>query len=521
MWERFSFYGMQAVFYLYMINALTFDKTFADLIYGNYTGMVYLTALIGGFLSDRYMGNRKSIITGGFTMAFGQLLLFTSGMLYTNKPVAAFFLYSGLIFLCLGNGFFKPNISSMVGQLYPENDKRIDSAFTIFYMGINIGGLMAPIICGFVGNTGNIADFKWGYFAAGVGMLLSLVIFIPLKNRYVVTPEGKPIGVMPPYRKSYDRNVTSLGIGNEGKSVPKEDFGNEEKREELGNEGKYRGSDRSGGRNLIKYSGFFVIVFALFFFVLKSDIIGSFIFATFFIAPLSIILDKSLGKIEKQKIIAMFLLIVFSMVFWIAFGEIGSSLTYFADKQLDRSIFGWQMPPAVFQAFGPIFIISFAPILALVWSGLAKRKSEPSIPFKLAIGLFLICIAYLILALAVKFLDPNVKTGMQWLVIMYFFLTLGELSLSPIGLSMMVKLAPIRFGSMLMSVWFLSLGTSFKLSGVMSTFYPHDNIKPIFLGMQIATTYDFFMIFVVLTGLSSLILFFLIKPLLKLMNGVR
>jgi POT family proton-dependent oligopeptide transporter len=157
----------------------------------------------------------------------------------------------------------------------------------------------------------------------------------------------------------------------------------------------------------------------------------------------------------------------------------------------------------------------------VLWSALAKRKSEPSIPFKLAIGLFLICIAYLILALAVKFLDPNVKTGMQWLVIMYFFLTLGELSLSPIGLSMMVKLAPLRFGSVLMSVWFLSLGTSFKLSGVLSTFYPHDNIKPIFLGIQIATTYDFFMIFAVLTGLSSLILFFLIKPLLKLMNGVR
>ncbi len=480
MWERFSFYGMQAVFYLYMINALTFDKTFADLIYGNYTGMVYLTALIGGFLSDRFMGNRKSIITGGFTMAFGQLLLFTSGMLYADKPVAAFFLYAGLIFLCLGNGFFKPNISSMVGQLYPENDKRIDSAFTIFYMGINIGGLMAPIICGFVGNTGNIADFKWGYFAAGIGMLLSLVIFIPLKNRYVVTPEGKPIGVVPPYRES-----------------------------------------RNSGRNLIKYSGFFVIVFALFYFIFKSDIIGSFIFATFFTAPLSIILDKSLGKIEKQKIIAMFLLIMFSMVFWIAFGEIGSSLTYFADKQLDRSLLGWSMPPAVFQAFGPIFIISFAPILAVLWSALAKRKSEPSIPFKLAIGLFLICIAYLILALAVKFLDPNVKTGMQWLVIMYFFLTLGELSLSPIGLSMMVKLAPLRFGSVLMSVWFLSLGTSFKLSGVLSTFYPHDNIKPIFLGIQIATTYDFFMIFAVLTGLSSLILFFLIKPLLKLMNGVR
>ena len=488
MWERFSFYGMQAVFYLYMINALTFDKTFADLIYGNYTGMVYITALIGGFLSDRYMGNRKSIITGGFTMAVGQFLLFTSGLLYTNRPYASFFLYAGLMFLCLGNGFFKPNISSMVGQLYPENDKRIDSAFTIFYMGINIGGLLAPIICGFVGNTGNLADFKWGYLAAGIGMLLSLVIFIPLKNKYVVTPEGKAIGVIPPYKESQDKLAEK----------PKMNV-----------------------NNLIRNLAFFVIVFALFFFVFKTDTIGAFIYATFFTAPLSIILDKSLSNIEKRKIIAMFILIVFTMIFWIAFGEIGSSLTYFADKQLDRSIFGWQLPPAVFQAFGPLFIVSFAPIMAVLWTFLAKKNTEPSIPFKLALGLLLMCIAYLILALAVKLLDPTVKTGMQWLILMYFVLTIGELSLSPIGLSMMVKLAPIRFGSVLMSVWFLSLGTSFKLSGVLSTFYPHDNIKPIFLGMQIGTTFDFFMIFVVFTGISAVILFFLIKPLLKLMHGVR
>jgi proton-dependent oligopeptide transporter, POT family len=492
MWERFSFYGMQAVFYLYMINALTFDKTFADLIYGNYTGMVYITALIGGFLSDRYMGNRKSIVTGGIIMAVGQFLLFTSGMLYTNKPYAAFFLYAGLILLCLGNGFFKPNISSMVGQLYPENDKRIDSAFTIFYMGINIGGLLAPIICGFVGNTGNLADFKWGYLAAGIGMLLSLVVFIPLKNKYVVTPEGKPIGIVPPYKSSGRDSNSGSGSGS-GRKV----------------------------RNITRNLAFFVIVFVLFFFVFKTDTIGSFIYATFFTAPLSIILDKSLSKIEKQKIIAMFILIVFTMIFWIAFGEIGSSLTYFADKQLDRSIFGWQMPPAVFQAFGPLFIVSFAPIMAVIWTFLAKKNTEPSIPFKLALGLLFMCLAYLILALAVKLLDPTVKTGMQWLIIMYFVLTIGELSLSPIGLSMMVKLAPIRFGSVLMSVWFLSLGTSFKLSGVLSTFYPHDDIKPIFLGMQIATTYDFFMIFVVFTGVSAILLFLLIKPLLKLMNGIR
>jgi proton-dependent oligopeptide transporter, POT family len=488
MWERFSFYGMQAVFYLYMIHALTFDKTFADLIYGNYTGMVYITALIGGFVSDRYFGNRKSIVTGGILMAVGQFILFSSGMMYTNIPVASGLLYAGLIFLCLGNGFFKPNISSMVGQLYPEGDKRIDAAFTIFYMGINLGGLLAPIICGFLGNTGNMADFKWGYFAAGIGMILSLVIFIPLKNKYVVKPNGEPVGVIPPGKLKKEE---SKGSGVSAKQIVINSF-------------------------------VFVLLFIVFYFGLNADTIGSFIYATFFTAPLSIITDRTLTAVEKQKIIAMFILVVFTMIFWIAFGQIGSSLTYFADNQVDRSIFGWDLPPAVFQGFGPLFIVSFAPIMAVVWTFLAKRSKEPSIPFKLAFGLLMMSFAYLILALAVNVLAPGIKVGMLWLIIMYFVLTIGELSLSPIGLSMIVKLAPIRFGSVLMAVWFLSLGTSFKLSGVLSAFFPTENHKPVLFGLfPINTTFDFLLIFVAMAGISALILFAIVKPMLRMMHGVR
>ena len=488
MWERFSFYGMQAVFYLYMIQALMFDKTFADLIYGNYTGMVYITALIGGFVSDRYFGNRKSIVVGGSLMAIGQFVLFTSGLLFSDKPTATILLYTGLIFLCLGNGFFKPNISSMVGQLYPEKDKRIDAAFTIFYMGINMGGLLAPIICGFLGNTGNIADFKWGYFAAGIGMLLSLVIFIPFKNKYVVKPDGTPVGVVPPAKIKKDlTEVTGVS-----------------------------------GKQIFTNVIFFIVSFFIFKFALNADIIGSFIYSIFFTAPLSIITDRTLDKIEKQKIVAMFILIVFTMIFWIAFGQIGSSLTFFADNQVDRSIFGWSIPPSVFQAFGPLFIVSFAPIMAIAWTFLAKRQKEPSIPFKLAIGLLLMSLAWLIMAIAIKVLPSGVKVSMLWLIIMYFVLTIGELSLSPIGLSMIVKLAPIRFGSVLMAVWFLSLGTSFKLSGVLSAFFPTENHKPVLLGLfPINTNFDFFLIFVALAGISALILFAIIKPMLRMMHGVR
>lgn len=443
MWERFSFYGMQAIFYLYMINALAFEKTDADLIYGNYIGMVYITAILGGYMADRFLGNRKAILTGGTLMAIGQFLLFTSGMLYQNKSLAMIFLFLGLIFLCLGNGFFKPNISTMVGKLYPENDKRIDSAFTIFYMGINLGGLLAPIVCGFVGNTGNLADFKWGYFAAGTGMVLSLVIFSIFKAKFLITPEGEQIGVIP------------------ARLVKKE--------------------EKAGKKiNIIEISknlGFFVIVYIVFKYLLNADTFGSFIYAIFFTSPLSIITDKTLTKIEKQKIVALFILIVFTMVFWAAFGQLGSSITFFADKQMDRSFLGFNIPPSVFQSFGPLFIVTFAPVMAVLWTFLSKRSKEPSIPVKLGFGLLFMALAWVILIIGIKMISPGVKVGMVWLILMYFTLTIGELCLSPIGLSMVFKLAPVKFAAILMAIWFLSLGTSFKISGVMSALYPQEVVK--------------------------------------------
>ncbi|HEY5123546.1 MAG TPA: peptide MFS transporter [Ignavibacteria bacterium] len=443
MWERFSFYGMQAIFYLYMINALVFDKIDADMIYGNYIGMVYITAILGGYMADRYLGNRKAIVTGGVLMAIGQFLLFTSGIFYINKPVSVVFLILGLIFLCLGNGFFKPNISTMVGKLYPENDKRIDAAFTIFYMGINLGGLLAPIICGFVGNTGNLADFKWGYFAAGTGMVLSLIIFSIYKAKYLTTPEGEPIGVIP------------------AGAVKKDE----------------KGKKKINIKDIFMNLGVFIIVLVIFKYLLNADTFGSFIYAIFFTAPLSIITDKTLTKIEKQKIVALFILILFTMVFWAAFGQLGSSITFFADKQMDRSIFGFNIPPSVFQSFGPLFIVTFAPVMAIVWTFLAKRSKEPSIPVKLGFGLLFMALAWVILIIGIKLITPGVKVGMVWLILMYFTLTIGELCLSPIGLSMVFKLAPVKFAAILMAIWFLSLGTSFKLSGVMSALYPQEAVR--------------------------------------------
>ena len=195
MWERFNYYGMRAILVLFMTKALLFSDAFASNLYGSYTGLVYLTPLIGGYIADRYWGNKRSILIGGLIMAIGEFLLFFCGSLYESSPSASTFLFfSGLGFMIAGNGFFKPNISSLVGQLYPKGDRRIDAAYTIFYMGINVGGALGPFICGIVGDTGNPADFKWAFLVAGIGMLISVVVQKIYQDKYIRDPEGNPLG---------------------------------------------------------------------------------------------------------------------------------------------------------------------------------------------------------------------------------------------------------------------------------------------------------------------------------------
>src|SRR5687768_4662214 len=198
MWERFNYYGMRAILVLFMTKALLFDDVFAFNIYGSYTGLVYLTPLVGGYIADRYWGNKRSIIAGGIIMAIGEFLLFFCGSLYdTSERLSSILFFSGLGFMIAGNGFFKPNISSLVGQLYPKGDNRKDAAYTIFYMGINVGGALGPIVCGLVGQTGNPADFKWAFLVAGIGMLISVIVQKIYQDKYVVAPDGSPLGNTP------------------------------------------------------------------------------------------------------------------------------------------------------------------------------------------------------------------------------------------------------------------------------------------------------------------------------------
>jgi POT family proton-dependent oligopeptide transporter len=450
MWERFSYYGMRAIFTLYMVNALLFDKAFASSIYGSYTGLVYLTPLLGGYIADRYWGNRKSIIFGGILMAIGQFLMFFSGSIYTTPETAKLVMFSGLGFLIFGNGFFKPNISTMVGQLYKPGDSRVDSAFTIFYQGINLGALLAPLVCGNLGEVydaaGNIvpSQFKWGFLAAGIGMVISLIAFILYKNKLIVTPEGEAVG-MPPehYRTDEEKNAS--------KEQAKIDY-----------------------RKIIFALGGFAILFYFFTTFFNQDFIGGFIFSACIVLPALIITDSSLTPIEKSRIWVIYIVAFFVIFFWSAFEQAGASLTFFAQEQTDRVVFGWNMPASLFQMFNALFIVVLAPIAVSIWSFLAARGKEPASPVKQSMGLGFLALGYLFIAWGVDGVQPWDKVSMIWLVGLYLIHTIGELCLSPIGLSMVVKLAPARFVSLLMGVWFMSTATANKFAGELSALYPEE-----------------------------------------------
>lgn len=497
MWERFSYYGMRALFMLYMVQALLFDKELASQVYGSYTGLVYLTPLIGGYIADRYWGNRRSIVTGALTMAVGQFLLFLSACYYHEVGLAKYLMFCGLGLLILGNGFFKPNISTMVGRLYRPDDSRKDSAFTIFYMGVNVGSTLAPLICGLIGNTGHPEDFKWGFLAACIGMLLGAAVFRIFMNRYICDPDGNPVGTAPA------RN--------------KETTEKDEKK------------PSNTGRTVLMVA--FTLILTILFSVnwghtsdgvfAGADWIGSLIYATVIVMPIIIITDKSLTRTEQARIGVIYIIAFFVIFFWSAYEQAGASLTFFADEQTDRRIGNWEMPAAYFQSFNPIMIVTLAPVFAAIWSFLGKRGWEPSSPRKQSIGLLLLSLGYLYIAFGVKDIEPGVKVSMAWLTGLYLIHTMGELCLAPIGLSLVYKLSPARFSSLLMGVWYLSTSAANKFAGFLSGFYPEHGVSKSCLGYQVENLYDFFMLFVFMSGAAAVILFLLSGKLQKMMKGIE
>jgi POT family proton-dependent oligopeptide transporter len=489
MWERFNYYGMRAVLIFFMTKALFFGDAFASNLYGSYTGLVYLTPLIGGYVADRYWGNKRSIIIGGLLMAIGEFILFFCATTYDPggqvSSLTSLLFFSGLGFMITGNGFFKPNISSLVGQLYPKGDRRIDSAYTIFYMGINVGGMLGPFILGLVGDTGDPADFKWAFLAGGIGMLISVVIQKIYQDKYIVAPNGAPLGDVP-------ANVRPSGSGS----------------------GSIWLNPLAVIIGLLVLTGIFIGMLYV-----DANVFGYLLYlmiAAVVLIAFLIFSDRSLTVGEKRRVAVIFVVSFFVVFFWSAFEQAGASLNLFADRQTERDLGFFTVPASWFQSLNSAFVVLFAPVFAWLWLKLGRR--EPSAPTKMAIGLALLALGYVWIAYGVKDVSPTAKVSMIWLVGMYALHTWGELCLSPIGLSLVNKLAPLKFASLLMAVWFLANAFANKLAGVLSALSPASGKTTSFLAYEMNDNYDFFLLFVGMAGAASLILFFLSKKLKTMMQ---
>ncbi|GDX41615.1 MFS transporter [Bacteroidota bacterium] len=479
MWERFNYYGMRAILVLFLTKALLVDKAFASNLYGSYTSLVYLTPLLGGYIADRYWGNQRSIIIGGLLMALGEFVLFFCASIYqSSADLSTILFFTGLGLMITGNGFFKPNISALVGQLYPKGDRRTDSAYTIFYMGINVGGALGPIICGLVGDTGNPEDFKWAFLAGGIAMLISVVVQLVFHKKYVLDPDKNILGLTPANAPTaWTRPLNMLA-----------------------------------GLTLLSA----IMITALYIDTRVVDYLTYVLVASPILIGFIIFSDKTLSTIEKQRVAVIFSVSFFVVFFWSAFEQAGASLTFFAEEQTQRDLGFFTVPSSFFASLNSIYVVLFAPVFAWLWLKLGKR--EPSSPTKMSLGLFLLSLGYLWIAFGVKDVAVGTKVSMIWLLGMYALHTWGELCLSPIGLSLVNKLAPIKFASLLMAVWFLASAAANKLAGVLSALYP-DGKTTTFMGYEMNNLYDFFILFVVMSGIAAGMLLILTRKLQKLMNN--
>ncbi|SHO57967.1 peptide MFS transporter [Vibrio quintilis] len=424
LWERFSYYAMRAILVLYLTDTtlhggLGWTTKEALDLYGIYTGLVYITPLIGGWLADNYFGQRKSILAGGALMALGQFTLALPHQ-YLGLDTAHSF-YLGLALLIAGNGLFKPNISTMVGDLYEEGDHRRDGAFTIFYMGINLGALIAGVISGSVTDS---FGWKAGFVAAGTGMVISIIIQIVFAKSLL-----GDIGLVP----AATRDMHSKHAATK----------------------------------------------------------------------------QPLSKKEIDRLKVILIMGLFVVVFWAGFEQAGGLMNIYTQNYTDRMLGDFEIPAAWFQSLNPFFIITLAPVLAALWIKLGKR--EPNSPVKFAFGLFFLAIGFLCMVGAAleQGGDTAVKTSMLWLVGAFFFHTIGELCLSPIGLSMVTKLAPLRLASLMMGVWFGFNAIANYVAGLIGAHVGELGALAIFGGIAVTAT------------ISGLILLLFSSQLIQWMHGAE
>lgn len=443
MWERFSYYGMRALLVLYLIqqlfNNLETSKTIAYGIFAAYGSLVYASPFIGGLIADKFLGHRKAVIWGAIMMAIGHFL-----MAIENEM----FLYLALSFLIVGNGFFKPNMPIILSGLYEENDPRRDGGFTIYYMSVNLGAFFSPILCGIVGET---YGWHYGFTIAGIGMLAGLFIF--LKFGHII---------------DYHENIN---VETGEKTLEYRPLGGVPDKDSLAQ--KFFGLSKE----IWIYALCVISTFGIALLVKHYEIMSYVIF------PLSLailgfifVIALRSSKVERDRLFVILILLLFITLFWTFFEQAGSSLTLYASENVNRNFFGSVIPASLFQSVNPMFILIFASPLSILWMQLAQRKKEPSTPIKFAMGILLLSIGFLLLGLAPRFLsfetiaenDTVLKIAAVpaiFLVLSYMFQTLGELCLSPIGLSMVSRLAPPKIVGMVIGAWYLSSSLAFQVGG--------------------------------------------------------
>ncbi len=439
MWERFSYYGMRAILVLYLTKSLHWSGQDASRLYGAYTGAVYLTPMIGGYIADRFIGTRRSLVIGGIIIAIGHFLLAVNGMT---------FFYAGLIFVVIGTGFFKPNVSTMVGQLYAKGDPRRDSGFTIFYSCFNFGAFLAPLICGYLAEN---ERFGWhlGFGAAGVGMVLGLIVYLVGRDKYL-----PGIGLVPDHKQEAEARAElgELAIPSYSRNAV---FG------------------ATGGAiiaTLASIKTWSVIGIPAWLFSLSgmmSLAYGLIIGAAFTVALLG-----TRGE-ERDRVWALVMVSFFVVFFWLVFEQAGSSLTLFADRDTDltrgASLFGLaRFPASWFQSIQPLCIILLGPFAGWFWLFLQRRRMEPATSMKMVYGLFLAGLGFFLLYFAGQAVDAGAKVSPLWLVGAYLCHSLGEIALYPVGLSYVTKVAPAQFVSLLMGTWFLAISAANFLGGFLA-----------------------------------------------------
>jgi len=486
MWERFSYYGMRALLVLYLVAhaggrnpGRGMSKEAAGDLYGWYTGLAYLLPIFGGLIADKLIGAHRSVLVGGVLISLGHLALAASGlgtMGATDTGMAVFVL--GLALIVIGTGHFKPNVSVMVGQLYAEGDPRRDSAFTIFYMGINVGAFISAFVCGTLGER---VGWHWGFGAAAVGMLAGLGVYLATRPRYL------------------------RGVGTKA----------------------------GGGAYALGFFVLAVIASAAVAAAYRFDVVtivgqavppmvamgtkwvvgvGVVVGAVWFVAA------QPAG--EKGPTAVILLFIVFNAVFWLAFEQGGTSLNLFADELTRRSVGSHEVPATWFQSVGALEVILLAPVFAAAWAWLGRRGRNPSQPVKIALALFLLAGGYLFMVAGSRGTTPDHRASAFWLLATYTMLTLGELCLSPTGLAFVTRAAPVRFVSLLMGLFFLSNSLANWAGGRLAGQIDRISSGQVSLPWHLGGQADFFLVFVVSSAAAGAVVLVL-TPAVKRLLGDR